>query len=120
MKAVVADTSPINYLVLIGKVGVLHDLWTRILIPNQVFRELIDIGSPPAVREWATTHPEWLEIRAVSEIETSLLALDRGEASAIALAQAEPDVLLLIDDAAGRRGPRDGIFPTLAHSVFCK
>jgi predicted nucleic acid-binding protein len=103
MKVVVADTSPINYLVLIGKIGILHDLWVRILIPKEVFSELTDSGSPPAVRQWARTHPEWLEVRDVAELDTSLLALDPGEASAIALAQAEPDVLLLIDDAAGRR-----------------
>jgi len=103
MRAVVADTSPINYLVLIGEIGILHDLWRRILIPKEVFRELTDSGSPPAVREWATTHPEWLEVRDVAEVGTALLTLDAGEASAIALAESEPDVLLLIDDAAGRR-----------------
>lgn len=34
--------------------------------------------------------------------ESSMMHLDAGERAAILLAEAEPDVLLLIDDAAGR------------------
>ena len=37
---VVADTSPINYLVLIGQIDLLIRLYTRILIPPAVLAEL--------------------------------------------------------------------------------
>ena len=40
MKVVVADTSPINYLVLIDCVNVLQRLYARIVIPQEVFSEL--------------------------------------------------------------------------------
>ena len=58
MTVVVADTSPINYLVLIGEIGILPRLYQRIVIPEEVFVELMDTGAPPDVREWATTHPD--------------------------------------------------------------
>jgi predicted nucleic acid-binding protein len=37
---VVADTSPINYLVLIAQINLLPRLYTRILIPPAVLAEL--------------------------------------------------------------------------------
>ena len=47
--------------------------------------------------------PNWIEIRrAPAAIDPALSYLDQGERSAILLAQSEPDVLLLIDEAAGR------------------
>jgi predicted nucleic acid-binding protein len=35
MTVVIADTSPLNYLVLIGEVAILPRLYTRIVIPSQ-------------------------------------------------------------------------------------
>ncbi len=37
---VVSDTSPINYLVLIGQINVLPTLYGRVLIPQSVYEEL--------------------------------------------------------------------------------
>ena len=48
MTVVVADTSPINYLILIGEIGVLQRLYHRVVIPEEVFSELMDTGAPPA------------------------------------------------------------------------
>jgi len=42
MKVVIADTSPLNYLVLIGEVDVLAQLYVEVLIPDVVARELSD------------------------------------------------------------------------------
>jgi predicted nucleic acid-binding protein len=102
MMVVVADTSPINYLVLIGHIGVLPQLYQRVVIPEEVFGELMDSEAPPEVREWATQHPVWIEIRKSPSRDAALADLDAGEASAIALAALETDVLLLIDESAGR------------------
>ena len=102
MMVVVADTSPINYLVLIGKIALLRQLYQRIVIPDEVFSELIDEGAPPVVREWATQHNTWIEIRKSPSPDAALMDLDAGEASAIALAAIETDVLLLIDESAAR------------------
>ncbi len=40
MKSVVADTSPVNYLVLVDCVELLRDLYARIVIPTVVIDEL--------------------------------------------------------------------------------
>jgi predicted nucleic acid-binding protein len=50
---VVADTSPINYLVLIGQIDLLIRLYTRILIPPAVLAELKNPLAPKPVRDWA-------------------------------------------------------------------
>jgi predicted nucleic acid-binding protein len=103
MNLVVADTSPLNYLVLIDAVHVLPRLYGRIVIPAEVVFELAAAGAPPLVRVWATQLPEWIEIRhAPAATDPALSHLDMGERSAILLAQSEPNVLLLIDEAAGR------------------
>jgi predicted nucleic acid-binding protein len=45
MTVVVADTSPINYLILIGEIGVLQQLYHRVVIPEEVFSELMGTGA---------------------------------------------------------------------------
>jgi predicted nucleic acid-binding protein len=102
MTVVVADTSPINYLVLIGEIRLLQQLYHRVVVPTDVFVELTDVGSPAEVRGWATEHHSWIEIRSAPRPAPTLMGLDAGEASAIALAELETDVLLLIDESAGR------------------
>ncbi|MDP9113399.1 MAG: DUF3368 domain-containing protein [Acidobacteriota bacterium] len=104
MTVVVADTSPLNYLVLIGQIDVLRGLYGRVVVPPEVLAELTDHGAPREVLEWIQSRPEWLEIRAVrgEQNDPALQQIDPGERAAILLAQQERDVLLLIDDAAGR------------------
>lgn len=104
MTVVVADTSPINYLLLIGEITILEGLYGEILIPPEVLAELSDVDAPPEVLRWITTHPAWLHVRRASIIHDhpALRDLDPGERAAILLAQQEGDALLLIDDAAGR------------------
>ena len=38
---VIADTSPLNYLVLIGEADILQRLYRRVVIPEAVLRELL-------------------------------------------------------------------------------
>jgi predicted nucleic acid-binding protein len=104
MTVVIADTSPINYLLLIGEVSALPTLYGRIVVPPEVMAELSDPGVPPAVSMWVRTPPNWLVVRSsrVAQQDPTLQQLDPGERAAILLAQEEPDVLLLVDEAAGR------------------
>lgn len=99
---VVADTSPINYLVLIGRIDVLQRLYTRILIPSAVLTELKHPEAPKAVREWAVNAPPWLEILN-PKASLMLTELDYGECEAIALAIEMHADVVLIDDQAGRQ-----------------
>ena len=103
MTVVVADTSPLNCLILIEAIDLLPRLYGRIIIPTEVVRELNDDGAPRRVSEWAMQPPEWLEVRSSPPSnDPALSLLDLGERCAILLAQSEADVLLLIDEAAGR------------------
>ena len=61
---VVADTSPLNYLVLIDTIDVLPQLFGRVLIPEAVALELRRPRTPPEVASWLTAQPAWLVIQA--------------------------------------------------------
>jgi predicted nucleic acid-binding protein len=49
---IVADTSPINYLVLIKEIEVLPRLYGKIVIPEAVREELLRPAAPEIVRIW--------------------------------------------------------------------
>jgi predicted nucleic acid-binding protein len=102
MTVVVADTSPINYLVIINEIEILPRLYHGVVIPEEVFGELTDERAPLEVREWAGKHPEWVEVRRGPARDPSLMDLDAGEGAAITLAGMETEVLLLMDETAGR------------------
>ena len=114
MTVVVADTSPLSYLLLIGEIAILQALYGEILIPPEVLAELSDVDAPPEVLQWIRVCPAWLQVRQrrTMQDETALRHLDPGERAAILLAQEEGDVLLLIDDAAGRGEARRYGIPT--------
>ena len=114
MTVVVADSSPLNYLILIGSVDLLHQLYDTVVVPRQVIAELTDDEAPREVKDWALNLPAWIDVRAAAGTdEAELLHLDSGERAAIAMAQSEPGSLLLIDDAAGRlEATRRGIATT--------
>lgn len=48
---VIADTSPINYLILIDAIDVLPVLYQRIVIPTAVYKELQANSAPVEVRK---------------------------------------------------------------------
>ena len=106
MMTIVADTSPLNYLLLIGEVEVLPKLYNHIVIPEAVFVELQARSTPAPVAEWIARRPRWLQVEpsAVPEGDRDAQTLGKGEREAIALAQAHlPSVVLLIDEGRGRR-----------------
>jgi predicted nucleic acid-binding protein len=84
---VVADTSPLNYLILIGEVERLPSLYRKILIPQAVHKELLRAQTPLTVRNWAASLPAWCEERSVTgPPDLGLDDLDLGEREAIQLA----------------------------------
>lgn len=60
---VLSDTSPLNYLVLIGHVNVLPALFGEVILPVAVRDELLHPAAPEVVREWLSAPPRWLSIR---------------------------------------------------------
>jgi len=104
---VVSDTSPINYLVLIGCQDLLPTLFDRILIPEAVLRELQAGGTPEPVRQFIAAAPDWIEVRSAPEIPTTLAHLDSGEREALALALAVGANFVLVDERKGRQAAED-------------
>lgn len=102
---VVADTSPINYLILIEQIDILRRLYGRVLVPEGVTAELAAQRARPSVRAWVARPPDWFEVRPVDvPAGSGLDGVDSGEAQAIVLAASVgPGALLLIDDLDGRR-----------------
>ncbi|MEW6129464.1 MAG: DUF3368 domain-containing protein [Acidobacteriota bacterium] len=99
---VIADTSPINYLILIGYTDILRDLFSQVILPQAVWKELNSADAPEVVRNWVNQRPEWLVIETVEQIDEALNELDEGEKEAIALAQELGCDLLIIDEKRGR------------------
>jgi predicted nucleic acid-binding protein len=100
---VVADASPLHYLVLIEYVGVLPVLFQRITIPSVVQEELTHREAPQSVRHWMMRPPGWIDIRRVVAWgpDAALNELDYGERAAIELAASLKADLLLIDERKG-------------------
>jgi|694.fasta_scaffold07311_15 predicted nucleic acid-binding protein len=100
---VVADTSPINYLLLINQIDLLPRLFQQIIIPDVVRDEMLDPDAPPILQEWIANPPSWLTIQPVPVLDTTLHGLDPGEQAAITLAQTLSADLLIIDERLGRQ-----------------
>jgi predicted nucleic acid-binding protein len=106
---VIADTSPINYLVLIDHIEVLPKLYGRILTPPAVCDELRSALAPLPVRRWIAHPPLWLEVQAAGRAPDAALLqaqLGAGEREAIVLAQELAADELIIDELRGRREAR--------------
>jgi predicted nucleic acid-binding protein len=101
---VVADTSPLNYLALIGEIELLAALYQTVLIPEEVHQELLRDQAPPAVRMWAASLPAWCKVRSVNPSADPVLSeLDPGERDAILLALEAGIDTELMDEIAGRQ-----------------
>jgi predicted nucleic acid-binding protein len=100
---VVADTSPLNYLIQIGCDHVLPALYERVFVPSTVVEELRDPRAVEAVGAWLKAPPSWLVVEQVAETADARLArLDPGERQAIQLAQRAHADLLLMDERLAR------------------
>jgi predicted nucleic acid-binding protein len=99
---VVSDTSPVNYLLLIGLIDVLPRLYGQVIVPNAVYVELRNPGAPQVVSDWVSNLPGWVEVHTVQNPDPSL-ALGAGEKEAITLAMTLKADVLLMDERKGRR-----------------
>jgi predicted nucleic acid-binding protein len=104
---VVSNTSPLNYLVLVGCDHLLPALFGNIVVPQAVFDELDSPLAPPAVQRWIAAIPAWVAVSTAPAIPATLAGLGRGEAEAIALALSSGADLVLLDERKGRRAAHD-------------
>jgi predicted nucleic acid-binding protein len=104
---IIADTSPINDLILIDAIDTLKELFGRVIIPQAVFDELQREKTPREVKAWMTIRPEWLTVRQASRSHLSLQKrLGDGEREAIMLAIELKADAVLMDDRDGTREAR--------------
>ena len=88
---VIADTSPLNYLVWIGAVEIPPQLYGKVAIPPEVRAELLATDAPAVVRSWACEIPRWVDVCASDPVlrdDPRWRVLDLGERAALALAAA--------------------------------
>jgi predicted nucleic acid-binding protein len=105
VKVVIADTGPVNYLILIEHIDVLPELFEKIILPMAVKDELSHPDSPVMVRNWIAAPPAWLEVRH-SIAPDPIAGLGAGETEAIALAVELHADLLLMDERRGVKAAR--------------
>src|SRR6266513_901722 len=89
MQSIVADTTPLNYLVLIQATDILPELYRTVLIPPAVKAELAHPNTPAVVRAWISQPHAWLEVvRLKRPVDSALEHLDAGKRAALDLAAA--------------------------------
>lgn len=108
MPAVVSDSSPLIYLSRLGRLDLLQRLFTLVLVPPAVWREVAVEGGGrvEAVQVRRAEEAGWLRVETFSSAtlseQSGIERLDEGERQAIGLAL-ERNSTLVIDEAAGRR-----------------
>jgi len=102
---VVSDATPLNVLIRLGVVDVLHALYERVVMPPAVHRELSHVNTPLDVSRWLAARPNWLEVVPPKDVR-SATGPNSGEREAIALAIELKADFLLADDKAARSHAR--------------
>ncbi len=114
---IVSDTGPIIGLAKIGKIILLKNIADEVIIPPMVYKELFGKTGPEsnqidqALNTFIMVKRD-IDVEEATKIE--LAGLGEGEKQAIGLAsQLDNDVILLLDDHAGRQvAARLNIFTT--------
>ena len=120
---IVSNTGPIIGLAKIDLLFLLTKVATEILIPPMVHRELLGkIGIESGQIDKALK--QFLQVRELPPldpaIEAAIAGLDEGERQVIGLASTlKKDVLVLIDDRAGREVAKGLNIPLRVLSVYC-
>lgn len=103
----VSNTSPILNLSIIGKLELLQDQFTTVIVPPAVISELRIQENIPGTGSIRTALKEgWIKIEKVqnhSMVQLLLRELDEGEAEAIALSVEVKSDLILLDESEARR-----------------
>ena len=102
------DTSPVCYLVLIGEVELLQELFGSVLMPRAVLTELRHEDAPENVRAWAANLPSWIFVHDNPIGPTAgIEKLHAGEQNAILLAVTAQAEIVLLDEKSARRVATD-------------
>ena len=67
----VLDASPLCYLVLIGDIDLLPQLFSRVVAPHAVILELLHKDAPAEVRNWASNLPGWIAVDETPDVNSA-------------------------------------------------
>lgn len=93
-KVIISDTSCLIILTKIGELDLLHQLYKMVTITQDI------------LLEYGENLPDWIEVQQVKDNYRQQLLemqIDKGEASAIALALETTDNIVILDDWKARR-----------------
>ena len=102
---IVSNTTPLSQLARINQLSLLQEVFTKIIIPAEVYAELTQ-GNHPNTAAFLVA--DWLEVRNVSDPDKIKMLqadtnLDLGECAAIILASELEAQQILIDEKAARK-----------------
>lgn len=102
MLKIVSNTTPLISLLKIEKLTILKELYSKIIIPQEVYNEL-ENGKH---KDYYTdlTKLDWIEIKSIKDGKSLsyFLDLDKGEAETIILANEMEADLVIMDERLGR------------------
>lgn len=106
---IISNSSPLMYLSKINKLDLLRTLFSKVIIPKQVYEEVVIKGKENKFLDYIkienAINNNWViieESRIDKEIEKFISEIDLGEISVISLAKKLKPELILIDDASAR------------------
>lgn len=106
--SIVSNASPLINLARIGRLNLLSQLYSELLIPDAVWQEVVVEGAGyPGAED--VRNAVWIKRRSVANtqlVQALTQELDAGEAEAIALALEAEAELLLMDERLGRENAR--------------
>jgi predicted nucleic acid-binding protein len=103
---VVSNTTPLIGLAVIGRFGLLRQLFDEIIIAEAVYHEAVVAGRDEGGAKAEVSSATWIRVNTVRDqlaVNVLLDELDRGEAETIVLAQELRADWVLMDEKKGRR-----------------
>lgn len=101
---VISNSSPLINLAAINKLDLLGKLYSEIVIPEAVWKEVVIDGKGQSGSE-AVKRAKWIRKESVTDfvlVRALMLTLDKGESEAITLAKEKNADLLIIDERFAR------------------
>jgi hypothetical protein len=102
---VVSDSTALIGLSKIGKIDLLKEIFSRVHIPEEVFKEVTEAGKNRPGSD-AIRNAEWVETKTVqdrTQVNLLMASLDKGEAEVLALSKELRADLILLDEEKARK-----------------
>ncbi len=100
---VVCDSTILIGLAKIGRLDLLREVFSKITVPEEIFREVVEKGAGKPGSESIKDSP-WIEVVPVNDrtqVDLLMIFLEKGEAEVLALAkQLEADLVLMDEEKA--------------------